>query len=255
VISAVAIGLIVLMVSILVYQRITSEKRTNPEMGRVFVTVLVVILLLTVFVVAVRFFGVGGPIPTESSGPAPANNMTVPGTQPNQTGYVNGTGSQVVLFPNVPYWVPFVALAVAVLLVAVIAIPQTRRYLALRRSDRAAKSRPINPDAEALRAALGRAAADLDQGGDPRAVILGLYADLLAHLEPMVGDIGTRTPEEIRADHLVRLRVRPAAAATLTRLFEEARYSTHPMGPDSGARAEEAVRAALDDLARRTAVG
>ena len=36
----------------------------------------------------------------------------------------------------------------------------------------------------------------------------------------------------------------------LTRLFEEARYSTHPLGPDAAERVREAVEVALEDLAR-----
>jgi hypothetical protein len=92
---------------------------------------------------------------------------------------------------------------------------------------------------------------ELGHGADAREVILALYATLLARLRPMVGGMDTSTPEEIRAVHLERLGARPEPARTLTRLFEEARYSAHPMGPESSRTAQEAVRAVLDDLDRR----
>ena len=48
----------------------------------------------------------------------------------------------------------------------------------------------------------------------------------------------------------MRLGIRPEVATELTRLFEEARYSTHPLGPESADRAAEAMRRATADLER-----
>ena len=103
-----------------------------------------------------------------------------------------------------------------------------------------------------LETVIPRASVELEEGGDPRSAILALYTEMLVHLRPRVGSVETATPEEIRATHLVRLGVRPEEAHILTRLFEEARYSTHPLGPATSAEAQGALRATLADLDRRT---
>jgi hypothetical protein len=144
---------------------------------------------------------------------------------------------------------PFVVVAAIALLFVLVAVPELRRYFAERREGKATPPSPV--EVAAVREALIRAVTDLRQGGDAREVILGLYAAMLVRLQPMVVGIDTSTPEEIRAAHLERLGVRTGPARTLTRLFEEARYSAHPMGPESSQAAEEAVRAVLDDLDRR----
>ena len=250
VVVAVSLVLIVALFASLLYQRFTTHAARG--MGRYLLPILVVILLMIVFVVGARLAGIGGTVPSNSPPSTTTGNSTTGGSNVTHGKYLNETGGQIVLFPSLPSVVPFLMLAAVVLLVAVVAVPQTRRLLADRRANRLARARPAAPVPEGVRTALSRASWELDAGADPRAVILALYAELLACLEPMVGDVGTRTPEEIRVEHLLPLRVRPAAAATLTRLFEEARYSVHPLGPDAGTRARDAVRAALDDLTRKT---
>jgi len=66
----------------------------------------------------------------------------------------------------------------------------------------------------------------------------------------MVGSVDPETPEEIRSLHLVRLGISREASESLTRLFEEARYSTHPLGPEAAERATEVIRSAEADLSR-----
>jgi Domain of unknown function (DUF4129) len=60
-------------------------------------------------------------------------------------------------------------------------------------------------------------------------VILALYGRLLRGASPFLGELGPRTPREIEAGLLRRFPIRPATARTLTGIFEEARYSTHPL--------------------------
>ena len=248
VLAVVAAAIVAAITAGLIYQRVSGDH--SQEVGRYMVAVLVLILLMIVFVLGARFLGAGGPVPTTNGSPsAGGSNSTGTG---NHSTYANGSGGQIVLFPSLPAWVPFVLLAGVVVLVAVVAIPETRRYLFERRQGAGGRSPSPTTAPEGVRAALARASTALEEGADPRAVILALYGEVLAQLTPMVGDIDARTPEEVRVDHLVRLRVRPEAATTLTRLFEEARYSVHPMGADAGARAREAVRATLDDLNRRS---
>ena len=252
VIAAVSVGFAGLVIGTLVYWALHSG--SSSTLTRMALSILMVILLGILFVIAARFLGFGGGIYLNGSGTATGSNTTLPVN--NSTvikGSLNGTGGgAITLFPGLPAWVPFAILGVVVLLVVVVGVPQTRRYLAERTEGGRLRRGSAATVPAGMREALARASSELDLGGDPRLVILALYAAMLEHLQPMVGDIGTSTPEEIRTLHLVRLGVRAEAARTLTRLFEEARYSTHPMGPAESARAQESVRAALDDLARRT---
>jgi hypothetical protein len=251
VIAAVSWGIVALVVGSLIVWRLSAGP--SSMMTRMAVTILAVVLLGIVFLIAVRFAGFGGVVGTGGSTLPHSGNTTY---SSNNTTVIKGnltsTGNGVLLFPSLPGWVPFLILGLVVLLVVAVGIPQTRRYIADRRESGAVRRRSSVTVSAGMREALTRASSELDLGGDPRVVILALYASMLQHLQPMVDDIGTSTPEEIRAAHLVRLGVRPEAARTLTRLFEEARYSEHPMGPAESSRTLEAVRATLDDLARRT---
>jgi len=250
-IAAGTLGVAFLVIGSLLYWRLTSGARAS--MNRAVVTILMVVLLGMLFVIAGRLIGFGGPV--SGSGTASSGNTTTSGSN-NTTGVIHGNlsgpGGIITLFPGLPGWVPFVAVAAIALIAVAVAVPQARRYLTERRESTARRGSGAEGVPPGVREALHRAAAELDLGGDPRVVILSLYGEMLAYLRPMVGDMEASTPEEIRATHLERLGVRAAAARTLTRLFEEARYSTHPMGRSETARAQEAVRATLDDLGRRT---
>ena len=229
----------------LVIMRLNGSTRGQSQFA---VRVLMAILVGIIFLLVVHSLGLG-------SAPAGSSNVTSTGGgssshAPPTGGSHNFTGSGgVVVWPGYPAWLPFVLLAAVVFVTVLVAVPEVRRYLEDRRSSRAVT--PGSAEVAEVRQALSRAAADLRGGSDPRAVILGLYAAMLARLQPMVVGLDTSTPEEIRAAHLERLGVRPGPARTLTRLFEEARYSVHPMGPESSRTAQEAVQAVLDDLDRR----
>ena len=81
-----------------------------------------------------------------------------------------------------------------------------------------------------------------------RARIVELYSQLLRSVTPGLGDLGARTPREIEALGVKRLGFRPGTARELTWLFEEARYSTHPISRQSLERARFALNATFDDL-------
>ena len=250
VITALSVVLIGFVLGTFVLWKLTAGPGSN--LTRMAVTILMVVLLGTFFILGAKFLGAGnwvgpgGYTPPNGAGGPPGQNST------NLTGTVNGSGGTISLLPGVPGWVPIVLLVIVVVLVVVVGVPSAQRYLAERHERAVARHRFDSLVPRGMQDALSRASTDLDLGGDPRTVILTLYAAMLTELRPMADNLGTSTPEEIRATHLLRLGVRPEAARTLTRLFEEARYSTHPMGPSESARAREAVRATLDDLARRT---
>jgi len=249
--SVLAMAVIVLFVGILVILRLNSGQ--SSLMTRITVSFLVVILLGVLFVIGVRTLGLGGPIHVTGSGESSGgNSSTTNVTAPPPGGQAGGPGGVITLFPGAPAWVPILILGAIVLVVALLALAPVRRYLAERRESGHGTRAPAPEVPPGMREALLRATSELDLGQDPRIVILALYQAMLEHLQPMVEDLGTSTPEEIRAAHLVRLGVRPEAARTLTRLFEEARYSTHPLGPATSAEAQGALRATLADLDRRT---
>ncbi len=95
---------------------------------------------------------------------------------------------------------------------------------------------------------LVEASAALDTDEEPRELLIRLYGTLLDRLTPFVGDTDRQTAEEIRIAHLVRLGISGATAREITRLFEEARYSQHPIGPMELARAKSAIHQAIAEL-------
>ena len=193
-----------------------------------------------------------------------SGNKTGGGNQSgNGTGHSGGGGSSgrnstpltllPVQAPPLSDWPVFVVAAGLSLVLGAIALP--------RLLSRSARSRgiPASASSTEARAAARRsfleAASSLATSTDPRAVILGLYAQLMARLEPKEG-IGTyQTPEEIRRAHLIPLGVRPEAAEHLTRLFEEACYSSHSMNAEALQVARESIRVAEYDLRAAHAIG
>jgi hypothetical protein len=234
------------LIGFLVYRRMTSE--TLPIPGRALVFVLVAILIACVFVVIGHYYVPGWNGGGGSGGPG-GNSTGTQGNQSHNTSVLNGTGG--IRFGNFvfPPWTLFVVVVAIALSIAVLATPQARDFLFAGGRHRS-KGR-LQEGIAAAREALGRAVASLESGTDPRATIIALYADFLGRIAPLVGDLEPSTPEEIRTQHLERLGLRPEAATDLTRLFEEARYSSHPMGPESADRALDVVRRALADLSAR----
>jgi hypothetical protein len=234
-----------------IFDRLRSGAIGLP--GRPVAMVLVVILLLVAFVALSRVFVGGGPQSTgevngigQNATAAGQNNSTLNATSAPGSGGVLSFWS-----PTLPPWLPFVVVCAVLLVVVAVALPLTRRYLSDRRELRNRRlSDSQRKVAAEVKGALSRAAEELDRGGDPRAVIEALYASVLNRLTPIVGGVEVETPEEIRSQHLVRLGIRPEAATVLTRLFEEARYSSHPLAGEAAEAARVAVRDALSDLAQ-----
>jgi hypothetical protein len=112
----------------------------------------------------------------------------------------------------------------------------------------------LPPDFKELGAHLGSAIAesldDLRREGDPRAAIIKTYGQFERVLA--TASMPRRpweTPLEFMRSVLRRLPLPPAAVDTLTRLFEVARFSEHPLAAtdrDDAWRALVAIRAALD---------
>jgi hypothetical protein len=241
-----AVALVVLLFALL----ILMAGRGPPLFGRVAVVGLTTILVMIVVFILLQSFGAGGlgtgSAPGNSTGSTGPGNTTVPGGNLTPLpGTPQPTFFNLHLPPGIWFALLAVGAGVAVVVIGASAWARRGRGAALVAAPAEAAAR--------VREALGSAVAELDAGDDPRAVVIRLYASVLARVQPMVGDLAGATPEEIRAHHLERLGIRPAAATALTRLFEEARYSTHPMGPASADRARVAIRDAVADLDRRPA--
>jgi len=246
------LGVMVVVLIVWVLIRLDAKGQRGIA-SSTFMYVLFAIGVICLIVALLHLLGIGGGPPNSQNNTGTGPGGTPPTTPPTPPGrpLPPGAGS-VFVAPSLPTWLPLLILVIVAVVAVVVGVPQTRRYLADRRADAEVRRRANAPQADSnVRAALSRASFELDLGQDPRTVILALYSEMLVHLRPMVGDVETSTPEEIRTAYLEHFGVRPAAARTLTRLFEEARYSTHPLGPAERDRAQDAVRATIDDLDRR----
>jgi hypothetical protein len=87
-----------------------------------------------------------------------------------------------------------------------------------------------------------------DPEADPRRVIQALYHRLLLATEPYVAQVEVSTPREIGAALEGEIGASPRHAEEMTRLFEEARYSSHPMDRRAADRARAALRGLLEDI-------
>lgn len=250
VVIGVLLGLLIVLAAPFLYQRLTGGSTAVP--GRVVVTILVVILVATLFLVAFQLLTGSSVSPSGATqGPPSSGNSSGPpgGSGANVTNLSRVGAPTSLTIPGLPGWLPFALVAGFLLLVAVFAIPAVRAWVEDRRLSRLSYP-PAPGERRELRVTLERAEESLERGGDPREVVLRLYGELLGRLGNVVGDLGPETPEEIRELHLVRLGIRAEPANELTRLFEEARYSSHPLGDEAAGRARSAVRSALVDLDR-----
>lgn len=105
---------------------------------------------------------------------------------------------------------------------------------------------PRRAAAEALRETI----ADLELGGDVRTTILACFQRFCSLLGMRgLRDQDAMTPREIEDAAIRKLRVKADDASALTALFEEARYSEHPLGEparDRALRSLRAIRVALE---------
>lgn len=246
--SYVLLGFGIAIIGFLIYLRLSGG--TVPVPGRPVITVLLVVLMAVIFIAAAHYLYPGGLVSANSTPPGGGNSTT--SGSGNTSSNASGSGGQlggVLWSPTFPAWLPLAVVGGVLLVVVAVGVPLVRSYLAERPS-RQARAAPTEDAGADLRRALTVADQELAAGSDPRSVILALYASVIDRLTRMVGSVEIETPEEIRAHHLVRLGIQPDAAKTLTRLFEEARYSSHPLDAAAVAAARQAVRQALADLGR-----
>jgi hypothetical protein len=245
--TLVAIVVLILLVGFVLWRLAVSRRAAVP--GHLAVTALAFILITVLFVELVRLFVPGG---LGSGTVSPSNNSTGNGTGPGTNGTSPGGGASSPGGPlgfftiHLPPWFLFVAVALGAIVVTAVAVP----YLWRRAAEAGTPRRAGPADLAAVEVAFASAARELNEGDEPRQVVIRLYSKLLARIGPLVDGMDQQTPEEIRSLHLTQLGIREEAATTLTRLFEEARYSSHPLGPDEAGRARWAIARAREDLDR-----
>jgi Domain of unknown function (DUF4129) len=140
---------------------------------------------------------------------------------------------------TLPSWLPWTVLAILLLGIStvIVVVVRRRQPLAAQASDRAAAG-------AAVEAAIGA----LDSDADPRGAVIAAYGAM----QRTLGENGVpRAPAEAPREYLRRVllasRATEQEATTLTGLFEEARYSSHPI-PE---RVRELALAALQTLQAR----
>ncbi len=208
--------------------------------------VLLAVGVLFLYLLAHGGFGGSGSLgfgtPGNSTGGTTGGgNNSSPPPGPNSTPAPGGATSFSFAVP--PVVVGASAVVICGVIVALI-VPGVASRLVGRTRPRPTGPRGAPPDRREIASALQEAAAALDLGEDPRETIVRLYVRLLVELSSVAGDLLSLTAEEVRRTYLVPLGVPAADAETLTRLFEEARYSTHAIEPTTLARAREAMRGA-----------
>jgi hypothetical protein len=134
--------------------------------------------------------------------------------------------------------------------VAVLALPGIIERLVDRRPRSYAGLVDVGPPpgAAEVRSALREAALAIEAGETPRESIVRLYGRLVGWVSPHPNDLTAATAQEIQRTRLRELRVAPARSEALTRLFEEACYSDHPIGGPDASRFVETMRAVERDL-------
>jgi hypothetical protein len=244
-IGAVILLLFAVVVGLIIYVRLAGGSGRMP--AHFAMTGMAVLLVMLLFVVLLHFGGASGGF--SFGGGVPPTNSTGPSSPPNGNN-LTGPGGQITFFSlKLPPWALFAAVAVTLLVVGAVAIPRAYAYAAGRKRE-GGPGRRASVESEKVRGALATASQQLQLGSDPREVIIALYGTVLDRVGPLVSGIDMKTPEEIRVQHLMQLGIGAAPAESLTRLFEEARYSSHPMGPDAASEAVAAIDEARADLDR-----
>src|SRR5579875_485967 len=237
------------LVFFLIYQ---FRQGRSPFPAQVVVGFILVLLLLVGFVALSHLF-TGTTAPSGNS-TAPASSNQTGGSSTNTThGILTGPGGSIqTLGLTIPVWLLGLLGAIVAIAVGYVALP----FLTSLRGRRAGGDDAARAETRTeLRRILRRSLAEIAEAPtDPRPAIIELYGRLLELIGPMVGGVEYDTPTEIQRRHLTRLGVGAATAEALTRLFEVARYSSQPLGPDDRERARAAISEAMRELDRAGSV-
>lgn len=234
-------GILLLLLIWLVYHLVQRRSGTYPVGSRALSFFLVAFLVAVVFVVL--FHAIAPGTPGTGSHLVKKNNTTGPPVPINNSSAPSGFQDVNFSAFHVPGWVLLLAFAGAAGVLAMVAVGI---LAAARRKPPGARiSSPVQ-GREELDAAL-RALED-GSDDDPRTVILRLYARLLRWVEPRVTGLEAMTAREVERACVERFGLGPETAQSLTAIFEEARYSTHPLAIETVERTRVVLSQALREL-------
>lgn len=225
VLAVLAWAFAVAMMAFLLWLYVSNRKglRGLPAPWDLIAVVLAVSILLPLILVWLASGQVPGAVPPEDA------NETSP-----------GGGGPADLPAQLTRAVPVLGIAFTFIVIA-FALATASRSLFQRRPEDA-RAAPAGERHEAS-VAVDRAIAALEAGRDPREVILLCYATLMDLLKRRgLSGLDPLTPREVERRALVQLGVPELDLELITSVFEEARYSEHPMGPEARDRALVALQ-------------
>lgn len=215
---------LLLAAALFIYGMAVARRDRRPRRVAGMWSVLIVVVLAAV---AGFFMHIHRHRPPAPQKPATARTVSASTPAPAPVRPPSGSGTT---------WLEVVVLAAAVL-VALGAATRQRRQLAA--------GGPDDP----LAALVDDSLEDLRAEADPRKAVIAAYA----RMERGIGAGGlARAPAETAMEYLGRVlthrRVSPAAATSLTSLFEQAKFSDHDIGSNAKQAAISALEAVRDEL-------
>ncbi len=189
----------------------------------------------------------GGTGSGNTSGSGSGGNSTGGSDGANNTSFTAARAPSRPTTIGIPPWVALAAMGILGAVAGLLMTPGAlARLLDRPRSGRAAGR--SEADLGAIRTGLSSACAAIESGEDPRATIVRLYGRFLESVGPAVSQLESATPREIERALRQRFRLAGEVAEALTRMFEEARYSSHPIPAPAAERYVQAMRSAERDL-------
>ncbi len=250
--DGIAVGVILeAVLAVLLAALLVRARRAPPEavLAARLRTVLRPLLITSLVVIPVALLLVTPLRARPRPLPVPRQPVTTPGLRlPSAGASPHGSAGIHIPLSAVLYALLVIALIAGTALCAIVA----------RRRRRTVVYPEAEPDADAQRAGLRDAVESgtsaLRSFDDAQAGIIACYLSM----EESLARAGTvrdaaDTPDELLAKAADGGLVRGAAAARLTRLFYEARFSSHRLGEEQRAAAREALRDLAEDLAHPSA--
>ena len=233
------LGIFVAVAGVILWSR---RGGTMPFGGRPLVTFAAVFLVALLFLILARFVASGGDIGRFATNRSSGGPSSTPPPSGNASNLTLPIGIPPVA-PGIPGWIVYAGLIAAAAVAALVLLP---RWVEAAR-ERAAVAAPAPPPA--ADATLREALATLEDTTerDPRAKIVRLYGQLLSRVAPRIAPVEPMTAREIELECVRQLHMSAATSAELRELFEEARYSTHPMDEGIVARARRLLTRGLDE--------
>ena len=254
--SRVVVGIVLLVVLVAWTRRVVrrlrrpriergaNEPTTEPDGEPMswWLRALAVGLVLATMAAVFYLVGALGPLPPPKATPPPDQAVSDETLSGRQHALGSGGTSTGVL----------IAVVVALLLAAV----ASRWYSRRSTDEEPADAEETTAAVRRLVQAVDAAEEELGRHDDPRQAVLAAYAAMARHLSTGIVRRGGTTPGSDTSSELLDRAVAAGLvtggpARSLTDLFREARFSTHPMGEDARRSAEQSLAQVREELGAR----